>query len=136
MNKIKVYLGGAMEGCTDDEMHLWRNYFKLVFVDQIDFFDPTVRKININCFSDAEIVEQDKLDILNSDILLVNYTPKKSMIGSSMEVMYAFEHNKPIFVLWGRKEEVSPWITFHATYIAKTLPEMIGELHDEYIRSN
>ena len=63
-----------------------------------------------------EIITLDKMDIDNSDFLIVNYD--KPSVGTSMEVLYAWERGKPV-VLISQVEfnNIPPWMIYHSTKI-------------------
>ena len=110
---MKVYLCGPINGCTDDEATSWRKHFKGFLPGCID---PMVRDYRgREAENYREIVDLDKRDIRNADIILVNYD--KPSVGTSMEVFYAWTLGKPV-VLWCRPDAVlSPWLRYHSTSI-------------------
>jgi nucleoside 2-deoxyribosyltransferase len=67
------------------------------------------------------IVELDKLDILQCDALLVNYD--KPSVGTSMEILFAWERNIKVIVVAANETKVSPWLRYHSTAIVKTFSE-------------
>lgn len=125
---MKVYLGGAINGCTDSECNDWRSA-AIKLLDghtPINPMDRDYRGREDECT--AEIVELDKRDIDDSDALLVSYL--KPSVGTAMEILYAWERGKPIYVFTDL-ERVSPWLTYHSTEILPSLETAIlkiGEL--------
>ncbi len=119
---MKVYLAGPIFQCEDHECIDWREAAKLL-LDGIQVIDPMVSdyrgKTDENC---AKIVEQDKADIDASDVVLVNYV--KPSAGTAMEMLYARERGRKVFVVCG-DDEVSPWIRYHAKGVFKTLGEAV-----------
>jgi len=113
-----IYLAGAINGCTDAEAYNWRDkvrsHFYLLGIAKLK--DPMVRdyrgREDACC---AEIVELDKRDIRESDILLVRWT--KPSVGTSMEVLYAFERDIPIILWVDPGATISPWLRYHASLI-------------------
>ena len=94
---MKIYLGGAINGCTNSECTDWREEAKQLIGDWTPI-DPMVRDYRgKEDESVNEIVELDKRDINMSDVLLVSYV--KPSVGTSMEILYAWEHQIPVFVL-------------------------------------
>ena len=76
-------------------------------------------------YTPNEIVVRDKYDILKSDLLLVEYTnPTRNYAGTSMEIMFAYEHHKPI-VIWSEHAQRNYWLQYHATIILPTLDECL-----------
>jgi nucleoside 2-deoxyribosyltransferase len=62
----------------------------------------------------AEIVELDKIDVEACDVLLVNFD--KPSVGTSMEVMYAWERGKTVIVVHKAGAILSPWLVYHSQY--------------------
>ena len=148
MTNVKIYLCGGIKDLTDEEACEWRN--KAIEELQLDLrlrgeslteahlagkrftcLDPMRRNFRNDEFqSQNEIVQLDKADIINADILLVNAT--KPSWGTAMEILFAFEHHKLVVVFSGGKyEDVSPWVAFHATKVCKTMEEAV-----KYVKVN
>jgi nucleoside 2-deoxyribosyltransferase len=107
---MKVYLCGPINGCTDAEAKDWREYVKAQLPDTLDPMRRDYRGREDQCVN--EIVELDKIDVCNSDVLLVNYD--KPSVGTSMEVLYAFERGKLVVVVCKEGASISPWLRYHA----------------------
>lgn len=123
---MKIYLCGPIAGCTDEECKDWREAAKKQFKDTIDPMRRDYRGREDDCVD--EIVELDKKDIDDSDALLVNH-PKPS-VGTSMEVLYAWERNKLIVVVVPKGSSISPWMIYHSTFIVETFEEAYRILAD------
>ena len=78
----------------------------------------------------TEIVENDKADIDCCDYLLVMYT--KPSVGTSMEVLYAWERGKPVIVVDQSEKPISPWMAYHAHIVLMSLPEAVEFLNDRH----
>jgi nucleoside 2-deoxyribosyltransferase len=115
---LVVYLCGPINGCTDAECKDWREAAKEFFGHR----DPMKRDYRgKEAESYREIVELDKRDIRQSDIVLVNYV--KPSVGTAMEVYYAWTLGKPV-VLWCAPDAViSPWLRYHSTAIVHSFEE-------------
>lgn len=73
------------------------------------------------------IVEGDKEDILNSEIILA-YVPEPSA-GTSMEIFFANMNGKfVISVVPGYPAKTSPWITYHSDEIVTSFGEAMDVL--------
>jgi nucleoside 2-deoxyribosyltransferase len=111
----KIYLCGPINGRSDDDCKNWREWFKKQATFQ--YIDPMRRdyrgkETELIC----EIVLLDKLDIQQSDALIVYYD--KPSVGTSMEVFYADSLKKPIVLINASGDEnLSPWLIYHATII-------------------
>jgi nucleoside 2-deoxyribosyltransferase len=71
----------------------------------------------------AEIVENDKSDIDQCDIILVFY--ERPSIGTAMEVLYAFDRSKFIVVVNKSDRPISPWLLYHSHEVVSSLEDAI-----------
>jgi nucleoside 2-deoxyribosyltransferase len=118
---MKVYLCGPILGCSDDECKNWREKATFEFDEVIDPMRRDYRGREEESYK--EIVELDKKDILECDVVLVNF-PKPS-VGTSMEVLFAWEQHKPIVVLTSKDVQMSPWMRYHASKICYHISDAI-----------
>lgn len=113
---LRFYLGGPINGCTDEEASGWREQVKpLLEAAGHTWIDPMVRDYRGREMEPgiaAEIVENDKDDINQCDVLLMN-CPKPS-VGTSMEVLYGWEQGKRVIAILPEGTTPSPWIVYHA----------------------
>lgn len=116
---MKVYLCGPINGCTDEECNNWREAAKAVLTDTLDPMRRDYRGREDECV--AEIVEGDKLDIMQCDALLVNYD--KPSVGTSMEILFAWEQHKAVVVVAAKDARISPWLRHHSDHIVNTFAE-------------
>lgn len=107
---MKVYLCGPINGCTDEECRDWREYVKTWLDDTLDPMRRDYRGKEISHV--AEIVELDKIDIDQCNVLLVNYD--KPSVGTSMEVFYAWGRGKKVIVVHAEDAKLSPWLIYHS----------------------
>ncbi len=121
---MKVYLCGPINGCTDSECKDWREFIKTQLPPDstIDPMRRDFRGREDECCD--EIVEGDKLDIMQSTILLVNYD--KPSVGTSMEILFAWEQRKDIVVVAPPDAKLSPWLRYHATYVVRSFEAALG----------
>jgi nucleoside 2-deoxyribosyltransferase len=106
-----IYLCGPINGCTDDECKDWRELVKAKWSGKtLDPMRRDYRGREDQCVD--EIVEFDKIDIANSDVILVNYD--KPSVGTSMEVLLAFNAGKLVVVVAKKGASVSPWLRYHS----------------------
>lgn len=120
-----IYLGGGIMDLSVNESNGWRINATKQLEKEFNILNPMRRNFRDCEFqSQNEIVQLDKNDIINSDILLVNGT--KPSWGTAMEVLFAFEKHKIIVTFTGDSfGKTSPWVVFHSTRITKTLNEAI-----------
>ena len=131
MTQKIIYLAGPIFGCVDEECDDWRQFVKIELSGKYRFLDPMrndYRGQNISSLETAKrIVDGDKHDILSSDVLLANcYKPS---VGTSMEILLAWEALIPRVVIIPTFPNVSPWLVYHATIIFSS----IGQATD-YLR--
>lgn len=106
-----VYLCGPINGCTDWECKDWRKHVKQRWAGKtLDPMRRDYRGREAECVN--EIVTLDKVDIANSQIILVNYD--KPSVGTSMEVFMAFNWGKLIVVVCKEGTSISPWLRYHS----------------------
>lgn len=106
-----AYLCGPINGCTDEECNDWRAKFKTLWAGET--LDPMRRDYRgKEDESVDEIVELDKIDVTNSDVIVVSYD--KPSVGTSMEVLYAWERGKPVIVVASKDARISPWLRYHS----------------------
>jgi len=117
-----IYLCGPINGCTDEECRDWREYVKTQWPGPT--IDPMRRDYRgKEDQSVDEIVELDKIDVMNSDVLLVNYD--KPSVGTSMEILYAFERGKLVVVVAAEGAKISPWMRYHSHAIVGSFKDAI-----------
>lgn len=119
-----VFLCGPMRGIPRSEGIAWRNHAENLLKDNFIVLHAYRGREEKETFPDPRgAIIRDKNDILRSDILLVNDTlAEASMIGTAMEVLFAFEHNKPIIV-FGNGHPVDYWLNYHIHTRLNTLEE-------------
>jgi hypothetical protein len=118
-SKVKVYLCGPINGCTDAGCKDWREASKMHYPQSIDPMARDYRGREDECFK--EIVELDKLDVLLADVILVNYD--RPSVGASMEILFAWQSHKPVVIVADREARISPWLRYHSTVILHSFKE-------------
>lgn len=138
-----VYLSGPIAGCTDEQCQDWRqaaiadltNPVKNTLYDRktFDIINPMDRDYRGKCDQVYhEVVELDKRDIRDSDVMLINW--KFPSVGTSMEILYAWEHNVVnVLVLPSDKDkgDISPWLLYHCTKVTNSLDEAIEWIREK-----
>lgn len=124
-----IYLCGPINGCTDEECKDWREFVKSRWSGNA--LDP-MRRDYRGKEDDAvkEIVELDKIDVINSDVILVNYD--KPSVGTSMEILYAFERGKLVVVVAKDGTRISPWMRYHSHQICNSFDAAIDYTENFY----
>lgn len=118
-----VYLAGPIAGCSDDEANGWRTHAKSILGEDrcLDPMDRDMRGVEILDYK--YIVDNDKLDILEADVVLV-YAWKHG-VGTPMEVFFAHTLGKTVIVVLPPHMSVSPWYRYHATTIYRNIDNAI-----------
>ena len=121
---MKLYLAGPINGCTDAEANNWRSAVKKLHNDVLDPMARDYRGKETEAVK--QIVEGDKADIDVCDGVLVWF--ERPSVGTSMEVLYAWEHNKPVVVVNRSGKPASPWLVYHSIAVCGTAQEAIAAL--------
>ena len=125
-----IFLAGPMRGFSDAEGRKitleWKKKKKKILSSHFIVKHAYRGRENGETFSDSKgAIMRDKQDVLNADIIIVNDTISgASMIGTSMEVLFAFLHNKTIIV-FGDAHKGDYWLDYHATMRVKHMDEAI-----------
>lgn len=118
-----TYLAGPIAGCTDNEANLWRTLAKQELGEE-NCLDPMRRDYRgkeDECVD--EIVELDKEDIQNSDVVIANCW--KAGWGTPMEIFYAHSLDMPVIAVVPRDSKVSPWLIYHTVAIVHDVHEAV-----------
>jgi hypothetical protein len=119
---MNTYLCGPINGCTDNECKDWRQLASELLDGEV--YDPMVRDYRgreLDPGIAKEIVENDKSDIDSCHYILVNYV--KPSVGTSMEILYAWERFKTIIVVNSSNQVLSPWLIYHSSVQFGTIEE-------------
>ena len=128
-----VYLCGPITGCSDEECKAWRQFAKNELVP-IKVLDPMRRDYRGEELAHIrEIVEEDKLDIERSDVLLVNYAGPSA--GTLMEIIYGWEKGKRIVLVADPEVELSPWVIYHSHQRFFSIQQATNYLRELYLCS-
>jgi len=128
----KIYLCGGIKDLTIEQAQGWREKATKLLKLKFTILNPMRRNFRDCEFqSQNEIVQLDKADIIEADIILVNAT--KPSWGTAMEILFGFEKNK-IIIAWTGKDysETSPWVAFHSTRVCRTMEEALDYIYKTY----
>lgn len=113
---MKIYLCGPINGRSDEECKGWRAVATQAFTacghEVIDPMARDYRGRELEPGIAREIVENDKADIDACDVLFVYFD--KPSVGTSMEVLYAWERGRFVFLLDQSGKPLSPWFIYHS----------------------
>lgn len=136
MNRLKVYLSGAMSGLTFEEMNGWREEAKQLFssmsdivtvINPVDFYNFNM---NPNTYTELEVMRFDLKSVSESDIILFNKDFPNS-IGTAIELYHAYENKIPV-VAYGI-ERNHPWMECCIDKTCKTIEEAIEYILEFYV---
>ena len=107
---------------TVEESSGWRSKIKNELKSSgVRFLDPTDRYCDGSNI--IQVVEADKKDVESSDLIVVNYLGPS--VGTSMEMLYAYNLNIPIATIIPYGVSVSPWLTYLSDFIMSSVDEVI-----------
>jgi nucleoside 2-deoxyribosyltransferase len=119
-----VFLSGPMRGVLRSEGLGWRNKIKDILGPNFKILHAYRGREEKETFTDSRLaIIRDKNDISKSDIVIVNDTYSKvSMIGTAMEVFFAYSLNK-VVIIFGEAHLNDYWLNFHSHVRVKSLEE-------------
>ena len=125
-----VYLAGPIHGKSDAEAIDWREAATKA-LNRIGYqtrnpMDRDYRGMEMDKGIKDLIVEGDKEDILNSDIILA-YVPDPSA-GTSMEILFGSMKGLLIITVVPDLKKASPWIHYHSDELYTTFKEAYASL--------
>jgi nucleoside 2-deoxyribosyltransferase len=132
--KKQIFLSGPIKGISREESLTWRIKATEYLSKNFEVIHALRGREEKETFTDYKVaVIRDLSDIKNSDILLVNDTLENcSMIGTSMEVFYAFQQNKPVIV-FGNAHNKDYFLNYHTHLRTNTLEEACDVLVKMFI---
>lgn len=131
---IKVFLSGPIRGLPRAQSLGWRDKADKLLKQKCITIHALRGREDTETFPDSRIaIQRDKGDIAGSDIVLVNDTfSNASMIGTAMEVIYAYQLNKLVLV-FGNAHSQDYWLNFHSHARFKDLEEACTFILNQYI---
>lgn len=133
MEMTKVFLSGPIRGLPREHSLGWRKKADKLLSPKIKTIHALRGREKKETLPDPRIaIHRDKRDIDHSDILLVNDTfESASMIGTAMEVIYAFQNGK-LVILFGHAHEKDYWLNYHSHVRLDTLEEACKFILEHY----
>jgi hypothetical protein len=123
---MRTYLAGPIADCTDEEMHDWRDEAAA----RLSVLDPTIRDYRGRELENVQaVVEGDKDDIDQCEYMLA-YCPKPS-VGTSMEILYAWQRGQRVVVVVPPGSPISPWLVYHSHLLVDSLDRAIDWIMKE-----
>lgn len=113
-------------GCTDFEAKNWRDLVSSKLPNTIDPMRRDYRGREQELY--REVVELDKRDILQADVILVNYSAPS--VGTSMEILWAWINRIPVVLVTKPENRLSPWLLYHCTKICHSFEEAINWIQE------
>lgn len=140
VEKIKIYLSGAMGSLSFEEQSKWRkqiidainyNYDcekKPIFFNPVDYYNFQERQHK----TEREIMEFDLYNLRNSDLVIVNFNDPKS-IGTAMELLLAKELHIPVIGFGVNSQTIHPWLLECCTRVCDNIREVVEHTVDFYL---
>ncbi len=127
MNKRTIFLSGPMRGIPRAEGLIWRENIKSTLGDDFVVLHAYRGREEAETFPDPRgAIVRDKQDIRRSDVVIVNdMFEDASMIGTAMEVFFAYSLDKAVIV-FGKAHENDYWLNGHSHIRVSTLEEACG----------
>jgi nucleoside 2-deoxyribosyltransferase len=128
---MKVYLSGPIYPDNKEATDEWRRESKNVLIrGGIWTIDPCRNKAiyTYGLYTPNEIVFRDLKDVDESDMILANFmmVGDKLPIGTVMEIMYAWEHKKPVVIVSTDPRIIThPWLLAMSVRIYPKLQEAL-----------
>lgn len=122
-----IYLAGAITG-TDPDYHLgWRNRAAEILLSKYIVLNP-LHQAQYDGTNGEVIIRNDLGMIAECDVVLVN--GEKPSWGTAMEVFYAYQLHKPIYVVSNAMENMamSPWLVHCSDILFTTMDQAINYL--------
>ncbi len=131
---MRVYLSGPIKDATDEEAQEWREEAEEVLErGNVKTLNPMRRDYRDDPISHLPgLVEDDKIDIELSDIILVNFL--RPSVGTSMEILHGWERGKRVITVC-KDYSNDGWLVYHSHHLYRTMDEAyekIFELRAEY----
>jgi len=125
---MKIYLAGGIFNRSDAGAKDWREKAKSSLHHEC--LDP-MRRDYRGCehLNYQFIVEQDKREIDECDALLVHFSHPS--VGTSMEILYAWERQKKVYLVNASDKPLSPWLLYHSHVVFNNLDKTIEVLNNE-----
>ena len=142
---IQIYLAGAMNGLTFNEMNAWRKKAKEKLLNSADLCNYNAIVINPVDFynyevdihqSDKEVEDYDLALATSSDLLLVDIRGLDHSIGTIIEIHDCnFHRHIPVIVFGDIElyENLHPWIRRDITRFEYTIDDAINYISDFYM---
>jgi nucleoside 2-deoxyribosyltransferase len=129
-----VYLAGPINGRTDSDCKDWRTLATehLGAEHVLDPMRNDYRGRELEPGITQTIVDQDKTDIQVSSELLVYFD--KPSVGTAMEILYAWQLGRPVFVVNVSGKVPSPWLAYHSQAIFPSLADALRAIDGRHRR--
>lgn len=125
---MKLYAGGPINGCSDDEANNWRDELRAMTEGEniavVDPMDRDYRGRENEPGVDAEIVRGDVEDIDVCEAAIFNCW--QASWGTAMEILLAHQIGTYVVCVLPEGGRISPWLSYHADAIVHTLPAAVA----------
>ena len=123
--RYKTYCAGGIMNCDSQQANEWRDYV-ISKLGAAWCLNPMRRDYRGKELENIKsIVELDKKDIDDAQIVLVNYDSVRGGWGTCMETHYSWDRRKLVVLVAGADTVVSPWALYHCHQKFTTLDAAI-----------
>ena len=143
MEKLSIYLAGAMQGHTYEEMSYWRDVMinhlqayangvcNLKVINPVSYFNFEEKRHQ----TEMEVMKFDLCLVKNSNVVIVNVKGLNQSVGSTIELYEAWKSGIPVLAYDedGNYESLHPWIKNCITRVDRSLVELCEYVHDFYM---
>lgn len=122
-----LYLSGHIKELEYREIVKQKYGHKFIFLDPVNFeLEKAVKVMSIDEAS-QRIVKVDKAMILQCDALIAYIN--KPTFGTIMEIMFAYEHNIPVYLINENKQFINDfWLFYHCKEIFTSIDDCFENL--------
>ena len=132
MEKVKIYLSGAMGSLSFDEQSKWRrqimdainfNYDckkKPVFFNPVNYYNFE----EVRYKTQREVMQFDLNGLRHSDLVIVNFNDPSSL-GTCAELAIAYDMKIPIVGINKDNKELHPWLECFCDRMCESVKEAV-----------
>ena len=137
MNKLKIYLSGAIKN-VNEQFQNWRNtYLDFEYYENypdIHFIDPNTHFNYTNKLlkTDKQCIDLFMWFVDKCDVLLVNLDYSSNSCGTCMEIERAYCHSIPIIAFGSKPKTWYIWAKERSSVIFDTMEDALEYINNSY----
>lgn len=145
MKILKIYLAGAMQGKSFEEMSTWRydlrnilnqintyNNLKLNVVNPVNYYNF----VEVKYQTQREIMKYDLNHVKSSDLVVVNLDGLNTSIGSIIELYECYTRNIPVIAFgdYQKYDNLHSWIKECITRVDTNIYAVRDYIYEFYMK--